>query len=81
MATEQDRDFLKQFAGFKPPQSVAELRAALDAFAAILNDDPCGSSLRRFSLPVAHAPGVDVDEIRMRVIADSATAQRHSDVA
>ncbi len=33
MATEQDRDFLKQFAGFKPPQSVAELRAPLDAFA------------------------------------------------
>ncbi len=39
MATEQDREFLKQLAGFKPPQSVAELRATLDTFAAILNAD------------------------------------------
>jgi hypothetical protein len=36
MATGQDREFLKQLARFKPPQSVAELRA-LDTFAAILN--------------------------------------------
>src|SRR5260370_38448644 len=40
MATEQDRAFLQQFAAFKPPSSVAELRSALDGFAAMLNSGP-----------------------------------------
>ncbi len=61
MATEQDREFLKQLAGFKPPESVAELRAALDTFAPMLNADA----------PEIGALAKDV-ELRPRLAADIA---------
>jgi acetyl esterase/lipase len=59
MATDQDREFLKQLASFTPPSDTAGLRAALDMFAATLNADP--PEIGAFHEAVELRPGLTAD--------------------
>jgi acetyl esterase len=59
MVTEQDRALIKQFAEFKPPATVAELRSALDTFVGLMNAEP--PQVGAFHENVELRPGVRAD--------------------
>jgi acetyl esterase len=59
MATEQDRQFLQQFANLKPPASVEELRTVMATFVEPLNANP--PEIGAFHENVALRPGLNAD--------------------